>query len=258
AVAFGEDNYGELYVATLSSGRIYKVVELCSDFSISLTSTDETCDPGADGTVNMDITGGATPFDIVWSNADTSEDLTGLNAGTYIVTIKDDNNCARTDTIVVGVDAGFTPTITASGDMLTATAGVSYQWYLDANAISGATGQTHLAIQTGDYTVDVTDNTGCTGTSDPFFHAVSGIPEVSKEALITAYPNPFDDYTMVRYHGKSKKWGIKLFDVEGKMLRTYKGLKEKELRIDRANLPTGTYFLEPLEKGMPRMKILVL
>ncbi|HEV7571716.1 MAG TPA: LamG-like jellyroll fold domain-containing protein [Thermoanaerobaculia bacterium] len=69
----------------------------------------------------------------------------------------------------------FTPSITGSHSFcpggnttLTASAGNSYQWSLNASPIGGANAQTYIANAAGDYTVTVTNAGGCSGTSAPF------------------------------------------------------------------------------------------
>lgn len=52
----------------------------------------------------------------------------------------------------------------------------SYQWKFNGNSIAGATNQTYIANQNGNYTVTVVDYSGCSGTSQPFYLQV--LPDV--------------------------------------------------------------------------------
>jgi hypothetical protein len=54
----------------------------------------------------------------------------------------------------------------------------TYQWYLNGNAIGGATGQTHAAGQSGTYTVIATSVSGCTGT-DTVSVTINALPVVN-------------------------------------------------------------------------------
>ncbi|BDS15581.1 PKD domain-containing protein [Aureispira anguillae] len=63
------------------------------------TSTDETC-AGNDGTVNLNVSGGTSPYSVDLANFTTSTTysnasgaFTGLNAGQYIVNVEDANGC---------------------------------------------------------------------------------------------------------------------------------------------------------------------
>jgi hypothetical protein len=55
----------------------------------------------ADGSVDLTVAGGTSPYQYAWSNGPITEDLSGLGAGTYIVSVIDSNGCAVSDTIVI-------------------------------------------------------------------------------------------------------------------------------------------------------------
>jgi subtilisin-like proprotein convertase family protein len=54
---------------------------------------DVTCFGLTNGKVNISPHGGIPPYFFSWSNGKTTEDITGLGPGAYIVTITDSNNC---------------------------------------------------------------------------------------------------------------------------------------------------------------------
>ena len=45
--------------------------------------------------------GGVEPYRFIWSNGGSSEDIIGLTAGTYTVTITDENDCEAVQSVVV-------------------------------------------------------------------------------------------------------------------------------------------------------------
>jgi hypothetical protein len=65
-------------------------------------------DGSTNGAIDVTITGGASPFTTTWDHGPSSEDLTGLAAGSYGVTITDANGCSAYQAFnvisVVGVD----------------------------------------------------------------------------------------------------------------------------------------------------------
>ena len=81
---------------------------LDNDLSLSASITNEACIGGADGAIDLTITGGGTNT-FSWENnanqgveISTNEDLTGLAAGTYNVTVSD-GLCDVTESYTVGL-----------------------------------------------------------------------------------------------------------------------------------------------------------
>lgn len=60
-----------------------------------------TCFGGNDGEAAIIYSGGTAPYDIIWSNDETSENITNLTAGEYTVTITDQSGCTATESIVI-------------------------------------------------------------------------------------------------------------------------------------------------------------
>ncbi|MCW3126777.1 MAG: esterase/lipase [Bacteroidetes bacterium] len=54
-----------------------------------------------DGTASVRDTMGDPPYSWHWSNGDSTATITGLAAGTYVVTTTDQSHCSRTDSVVV-------------------------------------------------------------------------------------------------------------------------------------------------------------
>jgi len=55
----------------------------------------------ANGSIQVNVTGGLPSYDFVWSNSTTSSTNANIMAGKYWVRIKDANNCARVDTLLL-------------------------------------------------------------------------------------------------------------------------------------------------------------
>jgi len=86
--------------------------------------------PGiADGSINLEISGGLVPYTIQWSTGDTTEDIDHLLPGTYSVLVTDNLSVAASDTAVVG--AGELPT-DFDGNSYT-TVQIGNQWWMKEN-----------------------------------------------------------------------------------------------------------------------------
>ncbi|MFN4122209.1 MAG: gliding motility-associated C-terminal domain-containing protein [Flavobacteriales bacterium] len=69
---------------------------------------DQTTCGNNDGSINFTITGGQPEFTIVWSNSATGLPLTGLEAGSYTVTITDENGCEISESFLIENENAFT------------------------------------------------------------------------------------------------------------------------------------------------------
>jgi len=65
--------------------------------------SDASCPTCADGEIHVAASGGTPPYSYIWSNGGSTATISGLNPGTYSVTVLDDNVCAATATATVGV-----------------------------------------------------------------------------------------------------------------------------------------------------------
>ena len=156
------DNIGCQYIDTIQLQN--------NSFGFGLSSsskTDEQCN-NAMGSISMTVAGGTTPYSFLWSNGATTEDLTGIAAGTYTVTMTDASNCSVMRTFVIsnltnGLAAtGTTTAATCNGTNgainITASSGQAPYSFLWSN---GATTEDLTGIAAGLYTLTVTDASGC-------------------------------------------------------------------------------------------------
>ena len=141
--------------------------------SASATATNVSCNGGNNGAADLTVTGGTSPYTYLWSNSATTQDLTGLAAGTYNVTVTDANGCTATASVTVTQPTALVATATSQVNVLcngaatgsatvSATGGTgtyTYSW-----APSGGTAATATGLMAGTYTVTVTDANGCTAT----------------------------------------------------------------------------------------------
>lgn len=145
------------------------------------TSTNVTCFGGNNGAATAFGTGGMQPYTYFWSNAKTTQTVTGLAAGTYSVTMTDNSGCTSTASVTITQPPAMThsvaivqaacgnatgsATITETGG----TPGYTYNWLP-----IGGTGMTATNLSPGNYFATVTDSKGCTDTVQVQISSVAG------------------------------------------------------------------------------------
>jgi len=146
------------------------------------------CNGSADGSINLTVTGGTAPYIYVWSNAATTQNVSGLGAGSYTVTVTDSNGCAQPISVTLTEPAVLSTTVAATtnyngypiscngstdGSAITSPSGgtspYTYSWG------TGATTQTIGNLGAGSYSVTVTDNNGCQTTGSVTLAAPAAI-----------------------------------------------------------------------------------
>ena len=138
------------------------------------------CNGASDGVINLTMLGTA-PFTIIWDDGATTQNLTGLAAGTYGVTVTDATGCSDSSSITLTEpDAlialaevtsdynGYAVSCFGSSDgeaTASATGGVlPYEYLWDAGAGSQTTAVA-TSLAAGTYEVTVTDANGCTASA---------------------------------------------------------------------------------------------
>jgi uncharacterized protein (TIGR02145 family) len=132
---------------------------------ITFTKTDVTVSGGADGAIDLTVTGGTPPYTITWNNGAFTEDLNFLKAGKYTVEVKDADNRTSRQVIritepaqtVCDIQSDFSFTVTGNTvtfDNLTDI--YQYQWDFGDGSISGLTSPNHVFTLPGLYTVCLT------------------------------------------------------------------------------------------------------
>ncbi len=145
----------------------------------SAVATDALCFGDTTGSVDLTVSGGTGPYTYAWDNGATTEDLSGVVAGTYNVTITDAVGCTTTASAVVGeptllagsavaTDALCNGAADGSVDLTVSggTAPFTYAWD------NGETTEDISTLAAGTYNVTITDANGCTATAS----AVVGEP----------------------------------------------------------------------------------
>ncbi|WP_194767426.1 gliding motility-associated C-terminal domain-containing protein [Tamlana sp. I1] len=86
---------------------------ILTNLGLSGIATGITCSADTTASIDITVTGGATPYSFMWSNSATTEDLSNIGKGTYTVTVTDANGCTISDSFTVDGDDETAPTITS-------------------------------------------------------------------------------------------------------------------------------------------------
>lgn len=143
--------------------------------TIATTVTDPSCNGAGDGSISVDnVTGAVGPYTYSWTpGGSTASSITGLNGGSYSVTISDNSACGDTtlnftltEPAAIVITSSVTD-VTCNGDADGA---------IDITVSGGAPGYTYLwsttattedvtGLSGGNHDVTVTDANGCTQNS---------------------------------------------------------------------------------------------
>lgn len=136
--------------------------------SLSGLKADISCHGENNGSIDLTVSGAQGSVSYEWSDGATSEDRTGLAAGTYSVTVTDEAGCTATESysiaepaqlIVSGVKVDESSAAGSDGSIdLTVSGGTepySFLWN------DGSTDEDRSNLPAGTYSVTVTDANGC-------------------------------------------------------------------------------------------------
>jgi len=158
----------------------------------SKTSVNVLCNGGANGSIDLSVTGGTPTYSYAWTASnggvilagqEDDEDLTGLVAGTYSVTITDANGCTTQNSATITQPAVFTCRISATSEVCTGSSttytvstangtGATYEWEVTGTFGSWNGSGSSITVSSGtalgSYTVKVkvTSTNGCVSTCE--------------------------------------------------------------------------------------------
>ncbi len=164
--------------------------------TISRVITNVTCFGGSNGAINITAGGGTPGYTFSWTGpngfAATTEDISGIQAGSYVVVVTDGNGCTGTRTYNVTQPAAITfngniTNVVCAGDddgsiatsIATGAGPFTFSWTGPNGFV--ATGANISDLQAGVYTITATNTLGCTGSSE---FEVEEAPAITVDAVI--------------------------------------------------------------------------
>jgi len=218
--------------------------------SISFTQTDASCFGYCDVTGLANPTG-TSPFTYAWTTGDTTQMVTGLCAGTYILTLTDSTGCIAVDSLTINEPTQLIATITLLNNpsdsgmcdaevTISATGGTipyTYQWYDCANdtPITGPMIPPYYFCA-GEWGIIIVDSNGCADTSC----VTVTDPPLAIETL-TSHNNltyQLIDRSII-FSRPIKE--IRIIDALGHLVFNSTGRQVNQ--VDLPDLPTGLYIL---------------
>lgn len=133
--------------------------------TLTLNTTQVNCSGPNTGAIDAVLTGGATPYTYLWSNAATTQSITGIGAGTYSVTTTDGGGCTATATTTISGVPILPITVTTINPTCFGSSDGEIDVFGPYTTFTWSDGDLNMPRQNltaGTYTVTVSDNGGCT------------------------------------------------------------------------------------------------
>jgi hypothetical protein len=132
------------------------------------------CQGNATGSIDLTVTGGSGTYGYSWDNGQNTEDLLNLLAGPYTITVTDNSNCSASLSVTITEPVSALSASTSATNVLcngnstgaidlTVSGGTSPYSY---NWSNGLLIEDLSNLPAGPYTVVITDNNGCTLTTN--------------------------------------------------------------------------------------------
>lgn len=190
-----------------------------------------------------------------WNTGDTGSCINTSNAGNYSVTVSENGNCSATsNAITISVYQQTPVTVSISGDTLTGSGGTTYQWLLNGIPITGANSSVYIAAASGTYTLQITDNNGCTATSTPV--VISGITSVLSDNSIKIFPNPSTGNWQLSVTSELIGSIAEVYDATGRMVFKSE-IRNPQSEIALPNSASGVYELRIVSNDFSIVRKLV-
>lgn len=174
----------------------------------SPTVTDPRCFGAADGSVNLNVTGGTAPYQIVFNGgaASTQQTYTGLAAGTYNYTITDSKGCQVTGSVTLNNPPALTITTAVSQDYtctsgsatinVTSAGGGSAPYTYSIDGVNFGPGTSFTGLMAGTYNITVRDANNCTAISTQTIDPLNAPTDLSFAPTAMTCPAVVSDVTV--------------------------------------------------------------
>ncbi len=157
--------------------------------------------------------------------------------------------CQKDSVVNVVISPQVVATITQNREKLTASEGVTYQWFFEGAGIPAEQGGTQRVLtinRLGKYQVRVTNSLGCTNTSGDFEVTTLSVEDITSS--VSLYPNPTHDFAVLEMNNDIiGQVNITITDVLGRKVSTQTVSKSSDKfnhRINVEKLASGMYIIQ--------------
>jgi len=238
------------------------VVEAAVPIETSSSENDPNCYGTLDGTIDLNITGGAAPYTVSWSNGMTGNAITGLGAGNYQGTVDDANGCSDT----ISLSLSNPPEVIAqfisedsifmnSGFAMLAANNISinssiFSWSFGDGNTSTTENALHEYTASGTYVISLSAE-NLNGCVDIYTKSIvvleemaADLPSLSNDYTLTALLNN-GELTVQGDFSDEKDLTVKIYNLVGQVSSPVTRVKGKSIRqtIDMSNLTKGVYII---------------
>jgi photosystem II stability/assembly factor-like uncharacterized protein len=157
------------------------------------------------------------------------------------------NGCTGRDTANIAFQAipGIqTPQLLGGTLKISLQPGESVQWFLDGQAVAGAILDSLTNLQTGSYTAQIRNSSGCVVLSNPIL--VTSVAQGFDKRKIRVYPNPASEKLNVEMKGM-KDFDLEIFDALGRKMKLDLNTFDGGFQILVSSLPKGIYYLKSMK-----------
>lgn len=228
------------------------LVDLNTQVMATATWTDVSCHGGIDGTAMVVASGGVPGYTYLWSpGGSTTDTVSGLGGGAYLVTVTDSVGCTTTDTAFITEPQSALSTTTTGTDETCAgcsdgtatttpaggTAPYTYLWS-NGDTTANATG-----LAAGSHTVTVTDTNGCTVTDSVEIGTMISVLG-NLESALEIYPNPAHGQLHVELAGVVIENGtMEMYSAIGTQVYQQAMGTEQAFTLPLTGMAEGMYWL---------------
>lgn len=250
--SFAVDNLaltGDTDSGTQTCNAYSEVVEIAEPDAIKLVLLkfgQVTCNGENNAAIQVQASGGSTPYTYVWSDGTESSQISNIGPGEYTVTVTDDNGCSISESYVIGPEpepevASFDLAEDGSTILLTNTSTPGdVVWDFGDGTTSDEQNPSHTYTEDGEYEVCLTlfGLCGEQTTCQTVTIITVGLNDNQQAPLISVYPNPASNFVVFDMQF-SESAAVSCIDESGRVVAEAE--VQGRWQIDVADWAAGVY-----------------